>query len=82
MVEFKTSGVCSKEIHFKIEEGKVLSVNFLNGCPGNLLGIKNLVEGKPVEEVIQSLKGIPCGDKATSCPDQLAQALQAHLDAQ
>lgn len=80
MKQFKTSGVCSKEITFKIEDGVVQYVDFLNGCPGNLIGIKKLVEGQPVEEVIQRLKGIPCGDKSTSCPDQLAIALEAYLD--
>lgn len=78
---FKTSGVCAKEIHFDINEGVVTDINFINGCAGNLLGIKALVTGKSVEEVIEKLKGIPCGSKTTSCPDQLAEALEAYLKA-
>lgn len=78
---FKTSGVCAKEIHFDISDGVVTDINFINGCAGNLLGIKALVTGKPIEEVIEKLKGIPCGSKTTSCPDQLAEALEAYLKA-
>lgn len=78
---FKTSGVCAKEIHFDINDGVVTDINFINGCAGNLLGIKALVTGKSVEEVIEKLKGIPCGSKTTSCPDQLAEALEAYLKA-
>lgn len=78
---FKTSGVCAKEIHFDIENGIVKDVNFINGCAGNLMGIKALVTGKSVTEVIDKLKGIPCGSKSTSCPDQLAEALEAYLNA-
>lgn len=78
---FKTSGVCAKEIHFDINDGIVTDINFVNGCAGNLLGIKALVTGKSVEEVIEKLKGIPCGSKTTSCPDQLAEALEAYLKA-
>lgn len=76
---FKTSGVCAKEIHFKIEDGIILDVNFISGCAGNLIGIKSLVKGKPVAEVIEKLKGIECGSKSTSCPDQLAIALEPYL---
>lgn len=78
---FKTTGVCAKEIHFDIQEGIVKDINFINGCAGNLLGIKALVVGQSVEEVIHRLKGIECGSKATSCPDQLAQALEAYMNA-
>jgi uncharacterized protein (TIGR03905 family) len=76
MVTYKTSGVCSKEITFDVENGILKNVGFVNGCPGNLAAISKLVEGMPVEEVIERLKGIHCGAKATSCADQLAQALE------
>ena len=64
---YKTKGVCSQMISFDLEDGKVQNVQFFGGCNGNLKGIGALVEGM----------GIRCGMKATSCPDQLAQALRA-----
>ena len=73
---YKTSGVCSREIAFEIEEGKVKNVQFFGGCNGNLKGIAALVEGMDVEEVIRRVEGVRCGMKTTSCPDQLAQALK------
>lgn len=76
MKVFKTSGVCCKEIGVSVEEGIVKEVAFSNGCPGNLIGIKKLVEGMKAEDVISNFQGTPCGNKATSCPDQLAQALK------
>ncbi len=76
-MEYKTSGVCAKAINFDIKEGKVTNVKFTNGCSGNLTGIGVLVEGMPVEEAIKKLKGIGCGGRPTSCPDQLAIALEA-----
>lgn len=79
MQHYIPSGVCSKQIDFAIENGLVRSVSFTGGCPGNLAGIAKLIEGMPAEVVIQKLSGIQCGDKATSCPDQLAQALRSAL---
>ena len=73
---FRTSGTCSQQIFFEIEDGKLMDVTFLGGCNGNLKGIGALVKGMPVEEVIQKLEGIRCGMKNTSCPDQLAKALK------
>ena len=80
METYQTSGVCSKEIQFEIEDNKIKSVNFIGGCPGNLIGISSLVKGMNVEEAIQKLKGIPCHTKETSCPDQLAKALEQYLE--
>ena len=74
---YKTSGVCSKEISYDIDEkGCIHNVSFLGGCNGNLKGIGSLVEGMKVEDVIARLEGIQCGSKGTSCPDQLAKALK------
>lgn len=73
---YRTRGTCSREIRFTVENGIVSSVSFIGGCNGNLKGISKLVEGLPVEEVITRLKGIDCGGKGTSCPDQLARALE------
>ena len=72
---YKTKGTCSKAIEFEIQDNKVRNVNFVGGCAGNTVGVAKLVEGMDVDEVIERLKGIPCGFKSTSCPDQLAQAL-------
>ncbi len=74
--EYKTKGTCSQRILFQIQNGKVYDVTFLGGCSGNLQGIGKLVEGMDVEEVIDRISGIRCGMKKTSCPDQLAKALQ------
>ncbi len=73
---YKTSGVCSKEIHFELDGDTVKSVEFVGGCDGNTTGICQLVAGMKVEDVIKKLEGVRCGFKATSCPDQLANALR------
>ena len=72
---YKTNGTCSQRIDFEVVDGKVCNIKFLGGCNGNLKGISALVEGMDVDVVIEKLKGIRCGFKSTSCPDQLAQAL-------
>ena len=74
---YKTTGTCSPEISFEIEDGKLKNVHFLGGCNGNLKGICSLIEGMNVDDVISRVDGIRCGAKSTSCPDQLAQALKA-----
>lgn len=74
--EYKTKGTCSQRILFEIEDGKLRNVQYLGGCHGNLQGISKLVEGMDVNTVIERLKGIRCGMKPTSCPDQLAKALE------
>lgn len=73
---YQTTGTCSREIQFDVENGKVYNVSFVGGCNGNLQGISKLVEGQSVEEVIKRLENIRCGFKNTSCPDQLANALK------
>jgi uncharacterized protein (TIGR03905 family) len=77
---YKTRGTCSRQIDFELDNGIVKNVSFFGGCNGNLKGIGALVEGRPAEEVIDLLKGMKCGFKPTSCPDQLAQALEKALD--
>lgn len=76
MFIFKTKGVCSTEIHLDVENNIIKSVDFIRGCAGNLLGIRSLIEGMDVDQAISKLKGIKCGSKDTSCPDQLALALE------
>ncbi|MDE7156059.1 MAG: TIGR03905 family TSCPD domain-containing protein [Muribaculaceae bacterium] len=76
-VTYNTEGTCSKQIQFVLaDDGTIDNVEFLGGCHGNLQGIAALVKGRRPEEVIATLKGIRCRDKATSCPDQLARALE------
>ena len=70
-------GVCSRKITFDIVDDKVTNVHFEGGCNGNLQGISKLVEGMATADVIAKLKGIKCGFKSTSCPDQLALALES-----
>ena len=79
---YKTHGTCSTLIQVELNGNKIQSVQFIGGCHGNLQGIAKLVAGQPAEEVIQKLKGIRCGTKPTSCPDQLANALQQALSLQ
>lgn len=74
---FRPQGVCSQQMEFEVEDGKVRRLEVLGGCSGNLQGISRLVEGMDVDEVIRRLEGIRCGFKPTSCPDQLAKALKA-----
>lgn len=73
---YYTKGTCSKEIDIETENGIIKSVKFKGGCNGNLQGVARLVEGQPLETVVEKLKGIRCGFKQTSCPDQLAHALE------
>ena len=74
--EYKTKGTCSQHILFDIEDGKIMNVQFIGGCNGNLKGIGALVEGMNIDDVITRVDGIRCGGKETSCPDQLAKALK------
>ncbi len=76
MYTYKTKGTCSQEIHFDLKDGKVYNVSFVGGCNGNLKGISKLVEGQDAQRIIDLLKGNTCGFKSTSCPDQLAIALE------
>lgn len=75
MFSYKTSGVCSSKIDIEIKGNVIKSATFTGGCSGNLLGIGALVKDMNVDEAISKLKGINCGNKGTSCPDQLANAL-------
>ncbi len=74
---YKTQGTCSSAINIEVKDGRIESVQFVGGCNGNTQGISALVKGMPVQEAIDRLKGIKCGFKSTSCPDQLARALES-----
>ena len=72
---YKTKGVCSREIEITVEDNVVTAVKYIGGCSGNTQGVSALAVGMTVDEIISRLKGIKCGFKPTSCPDQLATAL-------
>ena len=73
---YKTRGTCSREIIIDVEDDVVKSVKFVGGCHGNTQGVAKLVAGKKIDEVVSLLKGIDCNGRGTSCPDQLAKALE------
>lgn len=73
---YKTQGVCSTEIIVEVENNIIKNIQVINGCNGNLKGISSLVKGMNIDDVISRLKGIKCGMKQTSCPDQIAVALE------
>lgn len=73
---YQPRGVCSQQIIIDSEGDTIRSVQFIGGCPGNTTGISSLVRGMKIDEVIRRLKGINCGRRPTSCPDQLARALE------
>ena len=75
-MKYKTSGTCSTMIDVDVADNIIQSVSFTGGCNGNLQGISSLVKGMNIDEAISKLKGIRCGFKNTSCPDQLAHALE------
>lgn len=74
--KYNPEGVCSKQFIIDIEKGIINSIDIIGGCAGNTKAVSKLLEGMKVEEAIQKLKGIPCGYKGTSCPDQIARALE------
>ena len=78
-MKYKTQGICSSLIDIEMDGTTIKSVQFTGGCNGNLQGIAALVKDMAAEEAIRRLKGIRCGFKNTSCPDQLARALESIL---
>ena len=81
-MEYTTRGTCPRLIKFDVDGDKVKDVQFVMGCHGNTQGVAKLVEGMDIHEVIKRLKGIDCNGRGTSCPDQLAQALEQYLEQQ
>jgi len=79
-MRYKTKGTCSTHIDIELDGDVIRSVSFFGGCNGNLQGISKLVEGMKAEDAIKRLKGIKCGFKQTSCPDQLAVALESMIN--
>ena len=81
-ISYSPRGVCSRRIDIETQDGVILRVNFHGGCDGNLQGISKLVAGMTVKDAAEKLKGIRCGFKSTSCPDQLATALESIISRQ
>ena len=77
METYKTTGTCSREIIFDVQNNKIVSLKFIRGCAGNTQGVAKLAVGRDVDEVIGLLSGIQCRN-GTSCPDQLARALKEY----
>lgn len=75
---YTPDGVCSSEMIFEIEEDVVKKLEIVGGCPGNTVGVSKLIENRNVDDIIELLKGIPCRNKGTSCPDQVAKALEEY----
>lgn len=73
---FTPRGVCSREMIIELDRDIIKSVKIIGGCAGNTVGVSKLIEGMKIDEAIKRLKGIPCGLKTTSCPDQLSIALE------
>lgn len=77
--EYHTQGTCARNIILEMNSDTIENVQFIGGCNGNLKGISALIQGQKARNVIERVKGIHCGPKPTSCPDQLALALEAYL---
>ena len=82
MISYKTQGTCSKMINIELEGDIIKKVEFIGGCPGNVIGLAKLSEGRSAEDIIKRVEGVTCGFKPTSCPDQLAKALRLALEEQ
>ena len=79
-VRFAPKGVCSKLMCLKVKDNKILEMETIGGCSGNLKGIGSLVTGMDINDVIKRLQGLPCGSRTTSCPDQLSVCLKMYLE--
>ena len=78
---YKTQGTCATQIDVDVQEGIIKSVQFTKGCNGNTQGVARLVEGMKAEDAIAKLRGIKCGARPTSCPDQLSYAIEQAMNA-
>ena len=78
-IEYKTQGTCSRAVIVDVEDGVITDCQFVGGCSGNTQGVAALVKGMRAEDAVKKIKGIRCGMRATSCPDQLSRALEEAL---
>ena len=79
IINYRPQGVCARQMTFEVEGEIIKKVNIEGGCPGNALGISTIMVGKTIKEVVDAFSGLPCGKRATSCPDQISIALSTHL---
>ena len=80
-ITYTPTGVCSRQIDIDIENGIIVKVAFKGGCSGNTQGVCALIQGMAADEAVRRLRGIHCGPRPTSCPDQLAIAIEQYLNA-
>ncbi len=80
ILQIVPQGVCSRLMQLKIKDNIILDAEFVGGCSGNLGGIKILIMGMDVDDVVRKLIDVPCGNRGTSCPDQLARGLKAYIE--
>lgn len=78
--EYTPKGVCAKKMTFQIENNIVKDMKVVGGCPGNSLGVRAFCIGKDIDTIIDALKGIKCAVRPTSCPDQIARALEQYKE--
>ncbi len=79
IIQYKTKGTCCQMMFIAVVDNIIVDAEFVGGCHGNLQAVKALIKGAPIEEIIKRLEGIKCGDKPTSCPDQLSIALKNYI---
>jgi len=79
--QYKPTGVCCKLMQFRVQDNVILDAEFVGGCNGNLSGIGVLIKGMNINDVVTKLQGLPCGSRATSCPDQLTKGIEAYVEA-
>ena len=81
-IQYRTQGTCCQLMQVVVDDNIIKDVDFIGGCNGNLKGIKSLIKGMKIDDVISKLSGITCGNKSTSCPDQLAKCLSQVMQSQ
>lgn len=81
-ITYNTKGICASKVEFDVEDGVIKNIAFVGGCDGNHKGLAALAEGMTPEEAAKRMRGITCGPRSTSCPDQLAAALEEFLQNQ
>lgn len=82
MLVYKPKGTCSREIHIELTDGIITTLEIIGGCNGNLSGLSVLLVGMRADEAIEKMRGIDCGGRGTSCPDQISVALEEALAAE
>ena len=79
MTTYYPKGSCSREIHVELDGDRIANIEVIGGCNGNLKGVAALLKGMNAQEAIARIRGITCGPKTTSCPDQISYAIEQAL---